>query len=156
MRGLFWVVFAVVLICLCCGYSRGEGELTIEAWMRQYEQENNLPPANAMPVYEEEVVAVYEDLTLFDEYPEYVQRMSPEKFKVWATLQNEMAYFAAARRASERSFGRTVYNTTMNTLRNFGWFRGSSVSTVTTETWTPTQWGGGPVIIINPYVPPKQ
>lgn len=161
MRSLFWVAFAIVLICLCVSRSRAdEPELSIQQWMRQYEAENNLPPAVLPENFfgEEEVIAVYENLKISDDVPDYAAKMTPEQYKVWAEMQNEMAYYEAARRASEQSFGRTVYSTTLQTFRNFGywWGRGSSVTAATSETWTPTQWGGGPVLIINPYCPPKQ
>ena len=113
----------------------------------------------------------FENLNIFDALPAYTNAMSDEMFVKWAKAQNEMAYRQAQKRADEwnarnpaldfyvqtndydsdsdlnqqekaTSTGATV-NAESDTR-----YRGRSTQQTFRDR---NRWGGGPVVLINPY-----
>jgi len=114
----------------------------------------------------------FENIGVFDKLPIYTVPMSDEAFAKWARAQNAAAY----QRARDRADGWIVRNPALDVLVQTNDYTSTSdlnqsdqaSSTgatigATSETRysgismqrtyrTQTRWGGGPVVIINPYV----
>lgn len=98
----------------------------------------------------------FENLRPLQYLPEYTQRLSDEAFEMWAKQQNRMARQHVQRRADEwnvRNPIRETYVTEDNlSIPVYNEYRARSVQRVY-QSHVP--WGGGPLMIINPYVRPK-
>lgn len=113
----------------------------------------------------------FENLNIFDALPGYTTSMSDEMFMKWAKAQNKMAYRKAQQRADEwnaRNPALDYYiqenEYSSNSDLNQNETGSSTNATVNSESNTDydgtniqrthrsaDNWGGGPVIIINPY-----
>jgi hypothetical protein len=118
-------------------------------------------------------VIVFSDMTAYDPLPTYVYAMPRGEYQRWAKAQNDMGYFDAANRAKayrDRNPPPSTYvassgvvidtvgvmDTSDLTYRAWldrTYYAGSQAFRV----YTPTDWAGGPVVIINPFCkrPPK-
>lgn len=113
---------------------------------------------------------VFSPLHLFEAVPDIVKQLTDAQYKVWAIQHNEAAHrnttFAASNvvvspTASTRidnTFSESDNRPTSNVFsslfdtpqrRHVNWNRGSNRSVTTT--FTQDRWGGGPVLLLNPY-----
>lgn len=128
--------------------------------------------ASKQPTKAPVVVMPYEELNIYDELPDYVYAMSRPMYIKWAKAQNKGAY-REAERLADRYRARNPVNpiyvqsndykssvtqiqnesVTPNTANFAGTsdtnYRGNSVQ----RAYVPQQWQGGPVVLINPYMP---
>jgi hypothetical protein len=115
---------------------------------------------------------VVEVLTILQPLPEAVQNASMAQYKVWAELHNELSYERARMRsdAEAKRDRRLPVTVSDNQYRDAGQSEGTrregflntyqyprrfnqNGSSRTTDRVMPVQrWGGGPVVILNPYV----
>ena len=116
-------------------------------------------------------VLPFEDINIFDPLPAYTNVMSDEMFVKWAKTHNLMVYRLAQQRADEWNARNPVldlyvqesdYTSTSGLNQNeSGTPNSSSVDASSTTNYdgkniqrtyrSSDVWGGGPVVIINPY-----
>lgn len=113
----------------------------------------------------------FEDLGIFDPLPIYARHMPDDVFVLWAKAQNKMAYLKARQRANEwdarnPSMDTHVqdneYTSTSDLDQSEGaTSNGAKVGATSTTKYSGhsvqrtfrdrNRWGGGPVVVINPY-----
>lgn len=114
------------------------------------------------------LVALLANLANATELLPQTLRMTPDEFEVWASRHNDEAYARAAQlaRPGERAIVESESAiTTTNTAGGtyFDWTCGRlpvQAQTITSRThsqrvYTMPGYGGGPVLLINPYCPPR-
>ncbi len=118
------------------------------------------------------VVLPFENLGIYDALPDYTKSMSDVMFMKWAKAQNAMAYKKAQQRADEWAARNPAldtyiqdnnYNSTSTLDQTEGeTSSGAEVSATSGTKYNGrsvqrtyrdrNRWGGGPVLVINPYV----
>jgi hypothetical protein len=117
------------------------------------------------------VILAFEEINIFDALPEYTLQMPDGLFQKWAKAYNE----AAHRRASQRAEDWMIRNPAMDVFVQENDYdssstlsqsesansNGATVDAVSSTKYNGTsiqrtyrdrdRWGGGPVVIINPY-----
>ncbi len=118
------------------------------------------------------VILAFEEINIFDALPGYTLQMPDKLFQKWAKAHNE----AARRRASQRAEDWVVRNPAMDVFVQNNDYdssstlnqsesansNGATVDAASSTKYNGTsvqrtyrsrdRWGGGPVVIINPYV----
>lgn len=114
----------------------------------------------------------FEGLSVFDPLPMYTRGMPDDLFAAWAKAQNKMSYLKAQQRANEWDARNPAldtyvqdndYTSTSDLDQSEGaTSNGAKVGASSTTRYsghsvhrtfrTRNRWGGGPVVIINPYV----
>jgi hypothetical protein len=117
----------------------------------------------------------FANLNVYDPLPEYTKSMPDHVFVLWAKAQNEMAYRKAQQRADEwvaRNPALDIYvqdndydSTSTLDQTEQATSTGADVNATSRTKYSGTnvqrtyrdrsRWGGGPVLVINPYVRPE-
>jgi len=127
-------------------------------------------PTNEQTQKLEEIALPFEEIGLFDPVPEEIRKAPPEFRRRWIEMHNAEVVRRAQLRASEYQSQhpkpdvhvQTQRYTGTNTLdqqESGGYFNSSLQATARTNyngssthrVYQPDRWGGGPVVIINPY-----
>lgn len=121
------------------------------------------PPVEYMP---------FEDLGVFDPLPIYTHDMLNDVFVKWAKAQNKMAYLKARQRANEwdarnPALDTYVQDNDYTSISDLDQSEGATSNGAKVDAKSTTKysghsvqrtfrdrnrWGGGPVVVINPYV----
>lgn len=117
----------------------------------------NLQAIQPIPL-NEPTVSVW-TLGVYEPLPAFTKSMDDDEFASWAKLHNEHAYFMARQRADEFNCRQSQITTSVLTeeFDNYGSLGGlfnfpqRGYSRTTQQYYSPKRWGGGPVLIINPY-----
>lgn len=98
------------------------------------------------PIQAEEIP--FENLQIHDPLPDYVYFLDRNVYIQWVKLQNQGAYTQAKELASKNQERTYVWDDTIKRGRYLQ-YEGKFISSA----YMNQMYGGGPVILINPYVP---